>query len=58
MRSTSVTAIVIRLSRRLGIIIFVGGYFAGGLIKMAARRHVIEDDNDSIGAKLGAAVAA
>ena len=43
---------------RLGIIIFVGGYFAGGLIKMAARRHLVEDDNGSVGAKVAAAVAA
>jgi len=43
---------------RLGIIIFVGGYFAGSLIKMSARRHLAEDDAGSIGAKFGAAVAA
>lgn len=43
---------------RLVLMVGIGGYFAGSLIKMAARRHLAEDDPGSIGAKFGAAVSA
>lgn len=39
---------------RLGIILGVGMWAAGGLVKMAARRRLAEDDAGSIGAKVGA----
>ena len=43
---------------RLGLIIAIGTYFGGGLIRMTARRHLAEDEPGSIGAKLGAVVSA
>lgn len=42
---------------RFVLIVGVAAHFAGGLIKMAARRHLAEDAAGSVGAKVGGALA-